>query len=127
MFNLQEFQTVKHYNLPIKILLLNNGSQDMVRVWETLFFEGRITATKNEKNPSFAHLAKSYGIKGITCNNRNDLIETISHFINYIGPILLECIVEPDVCLPLVAPGSGLDEMILYDDNFKLLKGECPS
>ena len=122
-----DLKTIVENNLPIKILLLNNGSQDMVRVWETLFFEGRITATKNEKNPSFANLAKSYGIKGITCNNRNDLIETISHFINYRGPILLECIVKPDVCLPLVAPGSGLDEMILYDDNFKLLKGECPS
>ena len=48
--------------------------------------------------------------------------------MNYdLGPILLECIVEPDICLPLVAPGAALDDMILYDDKNININGECPS
>lgn len=123
-----DMKTVIEHNLPIKILILNNETQDMVRIWETLFFEGRITATSNTRNPNFKKLANAYGIYGLTCNNGKDLEDKINEFIQYnSGPILLECKVEPDICLPLVAPNAGLDEMILFDEEYKILKGECPN
>ena len=125
---LTDLKTIAEHKLPIKILILNNSSQDMVRVWETLFFNERITATKNIKNPSYDYLANSFGIISIKCERKNNLENCINNFMNYdLGPILLECIVEPDICLPLVAPGAALDDMILYDDKNININGECPS
>ena len=51
--------------------------------------------------------------------------------MNYDGPILMECYVKPDICLPLVAPGAGLDEMLLYDEDYNIIggineKNDCP-
>lgn len=126
LMTLSDLKTIKEHNLPIKILLMNNGTQDMVRVWETLFFNGRITATKNKNNPFFDNLAESFGIKGCICNNKKNLSSKIKYFLNYDGPILMNCIVEPDYCFPLVQPGAGLDEMILNEN--KIIKGnEVPS
>ena len=125
---LTDLKTIVEHDLPIKILILNNETQDMVRVWETLFFNKRITATKNKRNPCYKSLSESYGITSLKCNSLDDLELSINNFINYNdGPILLECKVEPDICLPLVPPGAGLDEMILFDYDYKMLKGECPS
>ncbi len=123
-----DLKTVVENNLPIKILILNNNTQDMVRVWEKLFFDDRITATTNTVNPSYKKLAHSYGLISMKCDSVNSLELYMNTFMEYNnGPILLECTVEPDVCLPLVAPGAGLDEMILFNNDYGILKGECPS
>jgi len=123
-----DLKTVVENRLPIKILILNNETQDMVRVWEKLFFDDRITATTNTRNPSYKNLAHSYGMVALMCDSLKNVEFCMNDFLNYNrGPILMECKVDPDVCLPLVAPGAGLDEMILFDNDFKMLKGECPS
>ena len=126
LMTLTDLKTIKEHNLPVKILLMNNGTQDMVRVWETLFFDGRITATKNKSNPFFDNLAESFGIKGSICNNKLNLSKQIKYFLEYDGPILMNCIVEPDFCFPLVQPGAGLDEMILTEDDI-ITGSEVPS
>ena len=128
---LTDLKTIVEHNLPIKILILNNRTQDMVRIWEKLFFDDRITATTNEINPNYVKLAKSYGLIGIKCNNRKELQINMEKFMNYDGPILMECYVKPDICLPLVAPGAGLDEMLLYDEDYNIIggineKNDCP-
>ena len=127
LMTLSDLKTIAEHKLPVKILILNNNSQDMVRVWEELFFENRITATKNIKNPKFSELAESFGIKGMVCDNQSNLSKSISDFLEYSGAVLLECKVEQDYCLPLVQPGAGLDEMILHGDIVKVEEGECPS
>ena len=88
----------------------------MVYIWEELFYENRITATNNNKNPSFTKIASSFGIKSIYSDNPTNIKEKINEFINYDGPVLMECCVENDICTPLVKPGAGLDEMIFRDD-----------
>ena len=86
---------------------------------------GRITATKNKNNPNFDNLAESFGIKGCICNDKKIYHQKLN-ILNYDGPILMNCIVEPDYCFPLVQPGAGLDEMILNENN--IIKGnEVPS
>jgi acetolactate synthase-1/2/3 large subunit len=125
-----DLKTIAEHNLPIKILILNNGCQDMVRVWENLFFEKRETATINTKNPSFVKLAEAYGIKGIYCKNKIDLPQCMNRFLNYDGPIIMECKTMRDMCLPLVPPKANLDEMILYNsykEDIKRLGNEAPS
>ena len=128
LMTLSDLKTVKEHNLPLKILILNNGTQDMVRVWEDLFFEKRITATENIQGPKFSKLAESFGIKSIITNKYN-LKNNMNYFLNYNGPILMECITERDYCFPLVPPGAGLDEMILNKKNISNLdsKANAPS
>lgn len=128
LMTMSDMKTMVEHNLPVKILVLNNNSQDMVRVWETLFFDERITATKNEKNPAFKDVAEAFGINGVFCSTQDDLSEKMKFFLEYEGPILLECQVDKDYCLPLVKPGAGLDEMLLHGDIVKVNeKAECPS
>ena len=96
---------------------MNDSKLSMVQAWEKLFYEERYTATDLGKNPNYVELAKSFGIKGIKCDNKDDLSYTIEYFLNYKGPILCDFVVEPDLCLPLVAPGSSLDKMILHKNE----------
>lgn len=110
---LSELKTLVEYNLPIKVAIMNDKSLSMVRVWEELFFEERYTATASEKNPDYVKLAESYGIKAIRCDSYQDLPDMVGYFLEYSGPIVADFRVEKDQCLPLVAPGKGLDEMIL--------------
>ena len=117
---LSDMKTIKEYNLPVKIAIMNDGHQSMVRVWEKLFFEERYTATTLNHNPDYQQLAESYGIKAITCDNQNDLKDNIKYFLEYPGPILGNFKVETDLCLPLVAPGKALDEMITFDQYFEI-------
>ena len=128
LMTLSDLKTVKEHNIPIKIIILNNGTQDMVRVWEDLFFEKRITATENLNGPQFSKLAKSFGIKGIITNKKN-FKKNMKYFLNYKGPILMECLTERDFCFPLVPPGAGLDEMILNERNINIIdsKASAPS
>lgn len=117
MMTMGDLKTIAEYNIPIKIIILNNNSQDMVRVWETLFFNGRITATENKANPSFVEMVKSFNIHGLYCDNSKDLPDMIAELLHYNKPVLLECKVDKDMCLPLVPPGAGLDEMILHKSD----------
>jgi len=112
LMTLSDLKTVKEHNLPLKILILNNGTQDMVRVWQELYFEKRFTASENINGPNFSKIAESFGITGIRTDKSN-LKSNMKRFLEFKGPILMECVTERDYCLPLVPPGAGLDEMIL--------------
>jgi len=89
----------------------------MVNIWEKLFFNKRYTATNNKRNPDFWKTAETFGMKGMVCNVDDNLTSKINDFLSYDGPILCQfnCIVEE--CLPLMAPGKALDDLILYGDN----------
>jgi len=112
-----ELVTIKRYNLPIKIFIMNNGKQDMVRVWEDLFYSKRFTATNLPNNPDYVKFSESFGIKAITCNSKKELSKVIKEAINYPGPVVVNFVTEPDYCLPLVAPGKSLDEVYNFQDN----------
>jgi acetolactate synthase I/II/III large subunit len=117
MMTMSDLKTIKEHNLPIKIMIMNNHSQKMVEIWEKLFFEERYTATKNKCNPSFVDLAESFGIKGIYCNQKTEVESTLQEAIAYDGPVLCEFDIIGDECLPLMAPGKALDDLILYQEG----------
>ena len=123
---MNELATIAEYNIPVKIVIMNDSRQQMVYVWQELFFNSNFMSTTNH-NPDYNKLAESFGIKSIRCDNPDDLDQAVTEFINYKGPILANFIVEPDKCLPLVAPGKNLNEMILNDDEEILLTGEAPN
>ena len=124
---LSDLKTIKEYNLPIKIAVMNNNAQMMVTIWEKLFFGERYTATINNNNPCYYKLAESFGIKSVKCNNRKELSKKMDYFINYPGPILCEFNIERDICLPLVKPGCALDDMLLPDSQLDNIEGIAPS
>ena len=83
-----------------------------MNVWQKLFFDGRMIATHNV-NPDYVALAKSFDIEAYCCERVDELPVVIDKFVNATGPILVDFKVVPDICLPMVAPGKGLDEMFL--------------
>lgn len=111
-----DLQTVKRYNLPVKIAVMNDERQQMVWVWQRLFFDGRYVSVDNV-NPDFVMLAKSHGIEALRCETEEDLPKVIEKWLTYPGPMLVDFKVVPDICLPMVAPGKALDEMILLEDR----------
>lgn len=119
-----ELSTIKRYNLPVKIFIMNNKKQDMVRVWEDLFFEKRFTATDLPSNPDYVSLSKSFGIKSLNCDSKKDIDTTIEYALNYKGPILVNFNTDIDYCLPLVAPGKSLNETYNYQEKEKIFSEE---
>ena len=69
LMTISDLKTIKEYNIPVKIVILNNNMQGMVNIWEQLFYENRITATTYDCNPSFTQLAESFGIKSLYCDS----------------------------------------------------------
>jgi acetolactate synthase-1/2/3 large subunit len=133
-FNMMnDLKMILNYNVPIKMIIMNDSKQSMVNVWEKLFFNNNITATESI-NPDYYLLAKAYGIRCVTIDKSSSLDriqEIIDDFIEYDNtkPIMLNCIVDSDYCLPLVPPGKGLDEMITYHnfDKLHIDKNNIPS
>ena len=120
-FNMMnDLSMIQNYQVGIKMIIMNDSKQSMVNIWEKLFFNGNCIATCRT-NPDYEILGKAYNIKVITIKNGYDddhILDLIKEFLEYdiAKPIILNCIVESDYCLPLVPPGNGLDEMITYEN-----------
>jgi acetolactate synthase-1/2/3 large subunit len=112
--NIQELGTVAQYGLPIKIIIINNKWQGMVRQWQQAFYGERYSHSNMEKGaPNFIKIAESYGIRGISITTREELNSSLKDILEYDGPILVDCKVVPDEnCYPMVAPGKSNAQMI---------------
>jgi len=112
--NMQELGTVAQYSLPIKIMIINNRWQGMVRQWQQAFYGERYSHSNMEKGaPNFIHLAEAFGIKGMLVKTKEDLIKDIKIIMEYDGPIVVDFQVIPDTnCYPMVAPGKSNAQMI---------------
>lgn len=112
--NLQELGTISQYSLPIKIVIINNKWQGMVRQWQQAFYGERYSHSSMEKgSPDFTKLAQSFGIWGKQLESRNMLDKVLSEFLNYEGPAILDCkVTEDENCYPMVAPGKSNAQMI---------------
>ena len=118
--NLQELATIAQYNLPIKIIIINNKWQGMVRQWQQAFYRERYSHSNMEKgSPNFVKLAQAFGIFGLQVEFRKDLINSLKLFCDYKGPIVLDCKVkEEENCYPMVAPGKSNSQMIGISKNY---------
>jgi acetolactate synthase-1/2/3 large subunit len=112
--NLQELGTLAHYGINVKIVIVNNGWQGMVRQWQQAFYGERYSSSNMEPAmPNFEMLAEAYEIKGITISSREELPEAISQMLAHNGPVLLDAHVTKDEnCYPMVAPGKNNSQMI---------------
>jgi acetolactate synthase-1/2/3 large subunit len=116
--NLGELETVTTYNLPIKIVVMNNLGDGMVRQWQKLFFKGRMSATdKSLHKKNFVRAAEADGFEfAVRLDKKKDLSDVIREFIEFNGPAFLEVIIDPDAGVyPMVGPAMPYTEMITGD------------
>ena len=108
-----ELATIAEYNIPVKICILNNDFQGMVKQWQDLFYERRYSQTKMN-NPNFAKMAEAFGVRGIRCDNKSDVAKTVKEMLAHKGPVVVDFFVEPNEHVyPMVPSGKGLHEMEL--------------
>lgn len=122
--NIQELGTISQYNLPVKVLIINNKWQGMVRQWQQAFYGERYSHSNMEKgSPDLVKLAQSFGILGLEIDSRNQLDKALDLFCNHKGPVILNCKVkETENCYPMVAPGKSNSQMIGLDKNHLTVK-----
>lgn len=105
---IQELGTIAQYNLPIRVMIINNHWQGMVRQWQESFYENRYShSNMDQGQPNFVALATSYGIKGIKVETDFELEEALETYKDYPYPILFDfVVVENENCYPMVNPGT---------------------
>ncbi len=110
---IQELATCAQYNLPIKIILLNNGYMGMVRQWQELFYEGRYSHSYVDALPDFAALAETYGHVGMTIENPGDLEDAYKEaFAMKDRLVFMNVLVDPEENVyPMIEAGKGHNEM----------------
>lgn len=110
---MEELILLKEWNLPVKIILLNNGSLGMVRQWQDTFYEGRLSQSIFSLQPDFQVLAQAYGIKGYQVRTLEEAERVFHQTLSNCEPVLIECLVNPNENVyPMVPPGKALNEMI---------------
>ena len=113
MMNIQELATLKRYNIPIKILLLDNQRLGMVRQWQQLFFEKRYSETDLSDNPDFTELAHAFGIQSKSIHLAAQVDDALDDFLSSKQSFLLHVAIDPDENVwPLVPPGKSNADFI---------------
>jgi acetolactate synthase-1/2/3 large subunit len=121
--NIQELQTIRQYNLPVKIFILNNNCYGIIKQFQDTYFGSRYTATdgKDYTAPDFAKVAEAYGIHSATAA-KNNYSDVIKYAMAYNGPILVDVLIDKNQKLvPKLEFGNPLEDMSPYitDDELK--------
>ncbi len=130
--NIQELATAVLYQIPVKIVILNNRSLGMVRQWQAIFYDKRFASTCMRRNaqcppqceqteefcpteyvPNFVKLAKAYGATGFYADKVEDVVPTLGKMLNTPGPVVVEFKIEAEENVyPMVPAGAPIHEMI---------------
>lgn len=111
--NSQELILLKQWNLPIKIIILNNSALGMVRQWQQDFYDERYSESLLDMNPDFVKLAESYGIRGMKIEDESEVDRALEEIFAHDGPVLADFrIIKKERVLPMVAPGKGIHQML---------------
>jgi acetolactate synthase-1/2/3 large subunit len=113
MMNVQEMATMKRYNVPLKIVLIDNAKLGMVRQWQDLFFNGRLSETDLSDNPDFIMLASAFDIKAKSISKKSEVTEAINEMLDHDGSYLLRVQIDAaENVWPLVPPNTANDRMM---------------
>ncbi|MCL1853523.1 MAG: biosynthetic-type acetolactate synthase large subunit [Peptococcaceae bacterium] len=111
---IQELATTRQNDLPIKIILMNNGVLGMVRQLQKYLNDERFNQIQLQANPDFVKVAEAYGIRGMRVEKPAEMEPAIRAALAENGPFLVDCLISPDeVVLPMVPPGKAIHEMLL--------------
>jgi acetolactate synthase-1/2/3 large subunit len=116
--NIGELETATTYKLPIKVVVLNNFGDGMVRQWQKLDYESRMSGSdKSLHSKDFVKAAEADGFRfARRLADKAELQKTVQEFLEFDGPAFLEVIIDPDAGVyPMVGPGLSYDKMITGD------------
>jgi acetolactate synthase-1/2/3 large subunit len=116
--NIGELETATTYDLPIKVLLLNNCGDGMVKQWQKLFHKGRLSGSdKSLHTKDFVKAAQADGFKyAVRLDKKVDVTRVVEEFIRFPGPAFLEVMIDQDAGVyPMVGPGQAYEDMITGD------------
>ena len=112
--SIPELATITSFGLPIKIVVMNNGYLGMIRQWQELFYNNRLSAAELDCFPDAEKLAGAYGFKGRTIEKPSELAAALETAVKEPGPYLLNVRVSPAECVyPMVPAGGAINEMVL--------------
>lgn len=112
--NLTELSTIGYYNIPVIVVISNNGTLGMVRQWQTLFFGHRYSQTTLDRGPDFMKLAEAYGLSGTRVDTVEAFAAAFKTAVEKREPCIIECMLDIDeMVAPMVAPGSPIDSFCL--------------
>ncbi len=116
--NIGELETVTTYKLPVKVVVLNNFGDGMVRQWQKLYYNSRMSGSdKSLHRKDFVKAAEADGFEfARRLDRKEDLARTVKEFMEFAGPAFLEVIIDPDAGVyPMVGPGQSYAKMITGD------------
>ncbi len=114
LMNIQELGTLSQYDLPVKVVVLNNGWQGMVRQWQESFYGERYSASEMTGGmPNFAALAEAFGVRGVRIEDRASLRDQLQAALDHPGPVFIDVKVRRNEnCYPMVPPGASNAQMV---------------
>ena len=112
--SIPELATIANHALPVKIIVMNNGYLGMIRQWQELFYNNRLSQAKLDTFPNPEKLAGAYGFKGRTVESPRELRGALEEAVREPGPYLLNVRVTPfENVFPMVPAGGAINEMVL--------------
>jgi len=112
--NIQELATAVQYQLPVKVVILNNRCLGMVRQWQELFHDKNYVSTQMEHAPDFVKLAEAYGAMGLRAVKPAEVEPVLSKGLAAPRTVIMEFLVDPEECVyPMVPAGAPISEMLL--------------
>ncbi len=112
--SLNEMATAVSYNVPLVILIMNNGVLGMVRQWQTLFYDKHYSNTVLNRKTDFVELAKAFGADGATAATLKELENALKKAFSANGPFVINCLIDKDeFVLPMLPPGGSMDDIIV--------------
>ena len=114
LMNIQELGTLSQYGLPVKVVVLNNGWQGMVRQWQESFYGERYSSSEmTDGMPDFPALAEAFGVRGMRISERADLQRQLAEALAHPGPVFVDVAVRRNEnCYPMVPPGASNAQMV---------------
>ena len=118
--NLNELATAAYYDIPLTVVLMNNGVLGMVRQWQTLFYGQRYSHTVLDRKTDFVKLADAFGLKGERVADREGFERAFKRSLEEKGPYLIEVAIDQDeFVLPMVPPGGSMSDLITSKEEAK--------
>ena len=114
LMNIQELGTIAQYKLNLKVIIINNHWQGMVRQWQESFYDERYSASNmSVGEPDFVLLCRAFGIDGVVISERDDLVSQLQKALNSDGPVIVNVNVRKgENCYPMVPPGKSNAQMV---------------
>ena len=111
--NLSELCTMRSYNIPVKMFIMNNTVLGMVRQWQKLFYGNRFSDTDPNRATDFVKVAEAFGVKGLRINTNDEIDSVLDEAFSYNGPVLVDCRISKDSnVLPMIPPGGAHTDII---------------